>query len=200
MSPNNEERMAKRDKFNQPQKGKNKQKLIISLIVVAFLGYVGWNFFGPAKDPNATNGVGGTWYVAKSFAYGSQEVQQTKVENIVENGKIKISKQDVNNNKIVYTEYKKGDKIIPLTAYVNLKGRVIAAVSMCEPCKGQRFRVAVDQLVCNTCNTRWKLTSLEGISGAPECYKYPPEELRYEQDGDYITLDENKIANWQPRV
>jgi len=195
-----ENRAAKRDKFAQPQQGKNKQKIIVSVVVVALLGYFAWSFFGPEKDPNATNGKGGTWSIGDKFAYGDKEVQQTPVKNLVENGRIKISKQDVLNNKIIYTEYAKGDKVVPLTAYINLKGRVIVAISMCEPCKSKRFRIAVDQLVCNTCGTRWKLTNLEGISGAPECFKYPPDELRYEQDGDFITLDENTIANWQPRV
>ncbi len=192
-------RTAKREKFVQPKKNNRIPLIIVGLAFLLLVGFIGYQLKAPAKDANATNGVGGTWSVAP-VNYGSNPVEQAEVTNVVENGKVKISKEDVQKNKIVYTEYKKGNNIVPLTAFINTKGRVVVAFSMCEPCKGTRFHVEGDQLVCNTCGARWKLMNMEPVSGAPTCLKYAPEEMKYDQDGNSIIMDEAKVSAWQPRV
>jgi uncharacterized protein len=189
----------KREKFTEPKKNNRTPVIMFAVIVVALVGFIGYQFFAPTEDVNATNNVGGTLNVG-AVSYGSSPVEQTEVTNTAENGKVKISKEEVQKNKFVYTEYKKGDKIVPLTAYINPKGRIVVAFSMCEPCRGTRFHVEGDELVCNTCGARWKLTNMAPVSGAPGCLKYAPEEMNYDVDGNFLTMDEGKVSAWVPRV
>ena len=192
-------RNSKREKFVQPKKSKGLMIVGISAVILV-LGLISYNLLAPAKGTNGTNKVGGDWSLGSSISYGPSPVEQTVVKNVVENGQVKISKDDVKNNKIVYTEYKKGNSVVPLTAFANTKGQVVVAFSMCEPCKGTRFHVEGDELVCNTCGSRWKLSKMAPVSGSPACLKYPPEEMKYVQDGNFITMDESKVSVWQPRV
>jgi len=74
---------------------------------------------------------------------------------------------------------------------------VVGAVSYCEPCRSSSFHIRDNELVCDSCYTRWEIETLKGIAGG--CMAYPPEEINYQADNGMIILDENDIRSWTPR-
>ncbi len=115
-----------------------------------------------------------------------------------ENGRVGITVQEVTDKKLVAWDYKKGSTSIPLMAYVTPSGAVKVAVRTCEPCNGFSFRIEGNQIVCNTCGTRWDLESSKGISGG--CQGYPPDVLPGSVVDGKITVDEQKVSSWKPRI
>ncbi len=115
-----------------------------------------------------------------------------------EGSRVGISVQEVREKKLVYWDYKDGNKTTPLIAYLAPSGAVKVAIRMCEPCNGYAFRVEGNQIVCNTCGTRWDLESSKGLSGG--CQAYPPEVLPSTIADGKITVDEAKVSEWKPRV
>lgn len=116
----------------------------------------------------------------------------------VESGKVAISVDEVKTKKIVAWDYKSGNKTTPLMAYVPPSGAVKIAVRECEPCNGFSFHIEGNQIVCNTCGTRWDLETSKGISGG--CQGYPPDVLPSSVVDGKITVDESKVSSWTPRV
>lgn len=116
----------------------------------------------------------------------------------VENGKVTVSVDEVKTKKIVAWDYKSANKTIPLMAYVTPSGAMKIAVRECEPCNGFSFHIEGNQIVCDTCGTRWDLETSKGISGG--CQGYPPDVLSSSIVGGKITVDESKVASWAPRV
>ena len=102
------------------------------------------------------------------------------------------------NNKLVSFEYVRPDGRIPLLAYITPAGKLVAAVSVCEPCNSTRFHIEGNHMVCNSCSTRWDLETLKGISGG--CLNYPPDTLPHEIQGGKLTIKEVDLKNWKPRV
>ena len=115
-----------------------------------------------------------------------------------ENGKVGITVQEVTQKKLVAWDYKKGNNTTPLLAYTTPSGVVKVATRMCEPCNSTNFHLEGNQLVCNACGSRWDLESSRGISGG--CQAYPPEVLPSSVVDGKITVDEQKVATWKPRV
>jgi len=87
---------------------------------------------------------------------------------------------------------------IPLLSYMTLAGRVVTAVSMCEPCRSTRFHIKDKALVCNACYTEWNLETLQGIKGG--CMDYPPEVIPNTVENDRIVIEEKVVVAWKPRV
>ncbi|OFW58715.1 MAG: hypothetical protein A2133_08370 [Actinobacteria bacterium RBG_16_64_13] len=91
-----------------------------------------------------------------------------------------------------------GGNVLPLISYVAPSGRLVVATSFCEPCRSYSFHIEGNELVCNTCFTRWSLDTLEGVSGG--CQTFPPEELVATVSGDNVTVALGPLEAWQPRV
>ncbi|MFZ5946258.1 MAG: Fe-S-containing protein [Bacillota bacterium] len=186
-------RNDKRQQFSDVKKG-NKGIYIIALSITLTLVLViaGFAFLNKGGDQQEFYNVGQVNYQRKS-------IQMTDIKSTIENDKIIIPLKPIKENSIIYTEYVNGNKVVPLTAFITPQGDVIAAISMCEPCRGTKFHIEGLELVCNACGTRWTLDGLKGTWGG--CLKYPPEELNYQMDsqGENLLLDEQDIANWQPR-
>lgn len=87
---------------------------------------------------------------------------------------------------------------LPVTVYVAPSGRVVAAVSFCEPCSGTSFHIRGDRLVCNVCGTQWRLEDLKGVVGG--CLLFPPDEVNYRVEGGKLILDEQELRSWKPRI
>lgn len=87
---------------------------------------------------------------------------------------------------------------LPLLAYVAPSGRLVVASSMCEPCHSYDFHIEGNELVCNTCFTRWDLNTLEGVSGG--CLDYPPQEVKTVVQGDLIQVQQAELEAWAPRI
>lgn len=130
--------------------------------------------------------------------YQGKTINQTPIQSVVANGTIRIPLQQVEENKFIITSYQQGSKSVALTSYIAPSGKVISAISICEPCRSQSFHIQGDQLVCNACGTRWDLETLRGLSGG--CQDFPPDTLESTLADGQILIAESLVANWQPRV
>ncbi len=128
--------------------------------------------------------------------YAGQLVRMTDIQAKVENGKISIPLNALKEKKMVRFQYQGNG--VPLLAYVAPSGRVVTAVSMCEPCRSTRFHINNKRIVCNACGTEWNLETLKGIQGG--CLNYPPDIIPSTIEKDQIQIDEKNITQWKPRV
>lgn len=190
-------RINKRDQFTQPKKKKNTSIFVIAGIAIVVLAASGFYLLG-----NQNSGVASqeTASIGQRVTYNTNdELQQTKVQNKVENGKVTVtSLTDLKQKKFIWTEYSANGKRVPLTAIAEPSGKVAVAVSLCEPCKSESFHISGNQLICNACGTIWDLESFKGISGG--CQQYPPQILPYHQNGDNLEVQQSVLDTWKPRV
>ncbi len=147
---------------------------------------------------SACSGADKTGYSVGKIDYKNNIIQMTEVASFTENGKISILISDITDHSIIYTEYNTDNLMIPLMAYVAPSGKLVTAVSICEPCNSRRFFIEDNALVCSACYTRWELEDLKPISGG--CLNYPPDAQEYEVEDDSLLLDESVISTWKPRI
>ena len=188
----------KNQKFTQEKKS-NKAVLFSTVgIVAVILVIASYLAFGNSDKPSSSvNAAANTGQKANYSP--NDKLEQTKVESKVENGKaIVTTLSAVKEKKFIWTEYKANGKRIPLTAFIQPDGKVMVAVSFCEPCKGETFHITGNQIVCNVCGTVWDLQTLKGISGG--CQTYPPEALTYSLNGDNLEIPQTVLDAWAPRV
>ena len=190
-------REEKNHKFTQPKKSKAGLYSIVG--IVAVLVIIGSYFlFGNNDKPSAS--VKAAADIGKTVNYSpNDKLEQTVLDSRVENGKELVTTlSTLKEKKFIRTEYKANGKTVPLTAFIQPDGKVMVAVSFCEPCKGTSFHITDNKLICNTCGTTWDLQTLKGISGG--CQTYPPQELKYTLDGDNLELPQAVLDAWSPRV
>jgi uncharacterized membrane protein len=186
----------KKEKVIGGKKGRPSWLIVLLVVVVIALGGIAYWLI--QRNTGASPKVSSQPKVSGKVDYSGQTVKMTDVVAKVENGKIIIPVHEVKEKKIVRFEYEgKGIKI-PLLAYLTMAGRVVTAISMCEPCKSTRFHIKDKSMVCNACYTEWNLETLKGISGG--CMNYPPEVIPNTLEKDSIVIDEKVVVNWKPRV
>jgi len=167
--------------------------LAIVAVVLAGVGY--WLIKGDsAADPRVSSQP----KVSGKVDYAGQKIAMTDIQAKVEKGKIFIPLDVVKEKKMVRFEYENNGNKIPLLAYITQTGRVVTAVSMCEPCRSTRFHIEDKKIVCNACGTEWNLETLKGIQGG--CLNYPPDIIPSTIEKDRIQMDEKIITQWKPRV
>jgi len=169
----------------------------ISLIVIAIVlgGVVFWIIHGKTT---ANPKIASQQKVMDRVDYAGQTIPMTDIVAKVEKGKISIPLDLVKEKKMVRFEYEGNGVKIPLLAYVTLAGRVVTAISMCEPCRSTRFHIQDKALVCNACNTEWSLETLKGIRGG--CMDYPPEVIPSAVEKDRVLIEEKVVLGWKPRA
>ncbi len=161
--------------------------------------------------------VAGTWYflnrdsrplpeaqagarrasVSPQGSPGGSLTRMTDIDARVENGKVSVSLETVKAKGLVRFVYK-GKQELPLLAYVAPSGKVVTAVSMCEPCQSTRFFIQGKKIVCATCYSEWDLETMKGISGG--CLRYPPDVVPNTVEGDRVLINEAAVAGWKPRI
>ena len=186
------------DKKEKVLGGKKKSSwAIVSLVVgaIALGGIAYWIIQGStaANSKDLTQPK-----VSGTVDYTGQKIPMTDVQPSVGNGKISIPLDLVLEKRIVRFEYEANGSKIPLLSYITQAGKVVTAVSMCEPCRSTRFHIKDKTIVCNACGTLWNLETLKGISGG--CLNYPPDLLPSTVDKGRIQIDEKVVAQWKPRV
>jgi len=165
--------------------------LAVVAVVLAGVGY--WLIKGDsAADPRVSSQP----KVSEKVDYAGQTIRMTDIQAKEENGKISIPLDVVKEKKMVRFEYQ-GNRV-PLLAYITPSGRVVTAVSMCEPCRSTRFHINDKKIVCNACGTEWTLDTLKGIQGG--CLNYPPDVIPSTIEKNRIQIDEKNITQWKPRV
>jgi uncharacterized membrane protein len=188
----------KKEKVLDEKKGKLSWK-VLSLAAVGVVVLAGFTYWlvqrgNAASDPRVSSQP----KVAAKIDYAGQTIRMTDVSAKVENGKISIPLDVVIEKRMVRFEYEGNGVKIPIVAYITPAGKVITAVSMCEPCRSTRFHIQDKMLVCNACNTEWDLETLKGIQGG--CLNYPPDVIPSTIVKNQIQIDEKIVAQWKPRV
>lgn len=167
--------------------------LVVVAIVLAGIGY--WIIQGnTAANPKISSQP----KVSGKVDYAGQTVRMSDIQAKVEKGKISIPLSEVMEKKMVRFEYQANGVSVPLLSYITQSGRIVTAVSMCEPCRSTRFHIQGKTLVCNACYTEWDLENLKGIKGG--CLNYPPDVIPSKIEKDRIQIDEKTVLDWKPRV
>ena len=167
--------------------------LAVVAVILAGVGY--WLIKGDsAADPRVSSQP----KVSGKVDYAGQKIAMADIQAKVEKGKISIPLDVVKEKKMVRFDYENNGNKIPLLAYLTQTGRVVTAVSMCEPCRSTRFHINDKKIVCNACGTEWNLETLKGIQGG--CLNYPPDVIPSMIEKDRIQIDEKNITQWKPRV
>jgi uncharacterized membrane protein len=178
-------------------KKKKTRSLLISLVViVVMLGGVA--FWIIEAKTTANPEIASQQKVMGRVDYSGQTVPMTDIVAKVKNGRISIPVDSVKQKKLVRFEYEGNGVKIPLLAYVTPAGRVVTAISMCEPCRSSRFHIQDKTLVCNACDTEWSLETLKGISGG--CMNYPPEVIPNTVEKESVLIQEKLVLGWKPRT
>jgi uncharacterized protein len=167
----------------------------LGVIVVVLGGVVFWII---ETKTTANPKIASQQRVMDRVNYSGQTIPMTDIVAKVQNGKIAIPLDIVKEKKMVRFEYEGNGVKIPLLAYVTLAGRVVTAISMCEPCRSTRFHIQDQALVCNACNTEWSLETLKGIRGG--CINYPPEVIPSTVEKDRVLIEEKVVLGWKPRA
>jgi len=172
-------------------------RILLALIIIALL-LGGVTFWIMGRKTTANPKIASQQKVVEKVDYSGQTIPMTDIGAKVENGKISIPLDVVKEKKMVRFEYEGKGVKIPLLAYVTLAGRVVTAISMCEPCRSTRFHIQDKALVCNACNTEWSLETLKGIKGG--CMNYPPEVIPSTIEKDRVLIEESVVLGWKPRA
>ena len=180
--------------------GEKKRRHLWILISFAALAVVlvGVGYWIIEGNTGANPRVSSQPKVSGNFDYTGQSIRMTDIQAKVEKGKISIPLDVVKEKKMVRFEYENNGLRIPLLAYITQSGKVVTAVSMCEPCRSTRFHIKDKIIVCNACATEWNLETLKGIQGG--CLNYPPDIIPNTIEKDHIQMDEKIVTQWKPRV
>ena len=179
--------------------GEKKKKpywVSISLAAAAILVVVGYWVVQDNKGANPK--VSSQSKVSDKVDYAGQSVRMTDIQASVEKGIISIPLDVVKEKKMVRFEYENNGYRMPLLAYLTPSGRLVTAVSLCEPCRSTRFHIEDKKIICNACATEWNLETLKGIQGG--CLNYPPDVIPSTIEKDRIQIDEKSVTQWKPRV
>jgi hypothetical protein len=178
-----------------PMSGRS--KIIYACFAVAlFGGYLYFYFVNLPGKPNPV--VEKQPSVAMAAAYAGEPLEQQDIQATVENGYITFPLPIVLDKKIVAFDYDAGTTKIPLMAFINSDGKLVTAFRLCEPCNSKKFRIEGNILACGSCETQWRLNTLEGLQG--NCQKYPPAPFPSEVVNNVVRIDENVVKNWKIRM
>ncbi len=192
-------RPAFSDKRQKVLAGDNKRKdkkiIYAGLVILAGLGVMA--FFDSL--PTTVNPIVERQpVISEPFDYPAAPVRMMPAPVETRDGKIIFKLDDLKKNRFIRFNYKSGSSSLPMLAYISEEGKVITAVSVCEPCNSTSFHIKGEELVCNSCGTTWEVNSLNGVSGS--CQKYPPDAVPSIVVGDEVHIDEKTVAAWRRRI
>ena len=178
------------------REGGSSRIFLTSVVLAVAIGVAPiWMLPGNVRSQAQTSSPPG---VSDKTEYWAKAIRMTDISAKVENGKITIPVDVVREKRIVRFQYEGNGVKIPLLSYVTEGGKIVTAVSMCEPCRSTKFHIKDKLLVCNACYTEWNLETLKGIKGG--CLKYPPDVIPSQVDKGQILIDEKLVIQWRPRV
>jgi uncharacterized membrane protein len=171
---------------------------LVKIIVILLVAAIPLAWFLLRNSLEAGSGSLAGTQVTEKVSYKNQNIRMTPVDVVAGSGFIEMPAQIVQDKKIVYFEYNKGGKQVPLMAFITPSGKLVTAVSICEPCRSTKFHIEGEEMVCNACGTRWTMEGLKGVSGG--CLAYPPEVVAHAIEGGKVKIQEAIILGWKPRV
>lgn len=175
----------------------SKSNLYIAAILILFVGAI---FFYLKSEPSKElEIIEKQPKVTDKVTYPLTRYDHAFTIAFSKNNKIILPLDLVKERKFVRFEYVSGNSpAVPILAYLTEDGKVVTAISMCEPCNSTEFHIQGSNLICNSCGTTWNLNDLDAISGS--CGKYPPDPIPSKVVGNEIQIDEYLVTNWQRRV
>lgn len=193
----NTNREDKKQKFTQQKKSKAGLFSIVGIAAVVIIIGSYFLFSNSSNPSTSTNAAADT---GQKVNYSPNvNLEQTVVAGKVENSKeIVTTLSTIKEKKFIRTEYQANGKTVPLTAFIQPDGKVMVAVSYCEPCRGDSFHITGNKIICNTCGTTWDLQTFKGLNGG--CQDYPPQALTYSLNGDNLEIPQAVLDSWSPRV
>lgn len=194
--PARQEWQSKREKVvgKGALKGRHRWKFLAIAGVLVTVGYLVISNLPKGGSPV----INAQPPVTAGVSYPVADLPMFDTPSAVEGENIVVPLDLVREKKFVAFAYNGPNGMVPLLAYVSTKGKIVTAISMCEPCNSRRFHIRGNKIVCNSCGTTWELDSLEPLSGS--CGKYPPDALPNMVVGKQIRIDKHSVENWRPRV
>lgn len=173
---------------------KSRAKLYLWIIATVLIG--SWVYLNLPENGNPV--IKASPILTSAAYYGPAGQQMANIAAKVENGKIIIPLDMLMEKKFVRFTYGDAPNGLPLLAYISTEGKIVTAVSMCEPCNSTAFHIKGDKIICNSCGSTWELNDLEAVSGS--CGRYPPDAMPNVVVVNEIHIDEQTVARWQRRV
>ena len=178
---------------------KSKMPIIIGVGAIAIIASVVLFFSLNKNDTVSANYFGNP--VAEPRSYIGEFISMTTIEAEITEESLIIPLAEVDQYSIVYFEAENSaNETVPMMAYLTPTGRIFVGSSMCEPCRGMKFSLAGETLVCDACSTTYKIETHEFISGAQACGKLPPVNFNPTVKDGSIIIDINEVLNWRSRV
>lgn len=187
---------TKREKVLKGNKRSNKNAIYMAVVSILFVGAL--IFYITAKPSKAASIIEDQPKVTETVSYPLTRLDHLYSVALAENGKIILPLDVVKEKKFVKFDYIGANSNIPLLAYLTEDGKVVTAISICEPCDSKDFHIQGSNLICNSCGTTWNLNDLDAISGS--CGKYPPDPIPSKIIENEIQIDENLVLGWARRV
>lgn len=186
---------SKKEQFTKPQRRRTPLFIGIVLAVVV----AGVAIFLVSNQGTEDNYFGEP--VADARSYIGKLVSMTQIEPEIKDGSVVIPLEEVDTNSIVYFEVENDqNELVPLMSYITPSGRLFLGSSMCEPCRGRKFSLAGETMVCDTCKTTYDIETQEFISGVPACGSLPPVNMNPRVEEGNVVVDYNEILSWRARV
>lgn len=110
-------------------------------------------------------------------ADSASPVKATWINAEVRDNTVLISKTEIENGTIIHFSLETGEGKIASMAYTYGKS-VYVRSNICPPCRSIGFSLEGDDLVCDSCGTRFSAASGKGIRGA--CVNYPKASIPYQ--------------------
>lgn len=133
----------------------------------------------------------------------SGPIVQKWIEPHVYSDNVSVSVSDVDNNWNTRFRVQTASGEITAMVYL-LDGKIYARANVCPPCRSVGFSLVGDILDCNSCGTKFKATTGQGVSGA--CVNYPKASVPYiitdgkvvMSQADLLLAYQNTLSPGQP--
>ena len=121
----------------------------------------------------------------------SGPIAQKWIDPQVAGDKVSIPVSELENNWNTRFRVQTAGGEITAMAYI-LDGKIYARANVCPPCRSVGFSLSGDILVCNSCSTKFKATTGEGVSGA--CVKYPKASVSYTISNGNVVMNKADLV------
>ena len=186
---------SKREKVLNQRSGLNKKGFITAGVIILFVSAI--IFYINAKPSKEEAVINQQPKITNAVNYPFTRFDHFYSIAFARDGKIILPLDVVKEKKFVKFDYQGTSSSIPLLAYLTEDGKVVTAISICEPCDSKDFHIQGSNLICNSCGTTWDLNNLDAISGS--CGKYPPDPVPSKVVGNEIQIDEYVVTSWTRR-
>lgn len=193
----NRNNAVKKERVLNSKTNSNRALIYIGLIAVVIVGAL--IIFRNSDQSKELLVINNQPVVSDKVVYGADRLDHSITVAFVKDNKIILPLDLVKEKKFVRFQIAgTNTNDLPIVAYLTEEGKVVTAISMCEPCNSTEFHIKGSNLICNSCGTTWNLNDLKAISGS--CGKYPPDPLPSIVVGKEILIDKFLLENWKRRV